>query len=197
MDDPFRSARLVYRAVEESDDASLFQRIQTDPISYQNSNARLKRPQSTKDAAEYQRVVREDTLLGVVICLPCSSTEPQAKPTPIGVVFLKPVPFIQHRFTELGIDILAEHQGKGYGTEAIEWTLEWAFNVAGMHRVSVRAFEWNHGARKLYEKLGFKHEGTAREELFHNGRFWDGYMYGMLDREWKDIKANNQEQSKR
>ena len=52
-------------------------------------------------------------------------------------------------------------------------------------------------ARSMYEKLGFKHEGTAREELFHNGRFWDGYMYGMLDREWKDIKANNKEQSKR
>lgn len=197
MSDPFSSARLVYRAIETPDDNILFQKIHTDPQSFQNSNIRLIRPQSSKDAAEYQRVVAEDMLLGVVICLPSRSSDPQSNPIAIGEVHLTPVRFPQHRHTELGIDILSEHQGKGYGTEAIEWALEWAFNVGGMHRVGIRAFEWNYGARKLYERIGFKHEGTSREHLFHNGRFWDDYQYGMLDREWKDIKANNQEHSKR
>lgn len=197
MTDTFSSARLIYRAVEIPGDDILFQKIQTNPLSFENSNARLKRPQSSKDAAEYQRTVAEDTLLGVVICIPSRSSDPQSNPTAIGTVFLKTVKFWHHKHTELGIDILSEYQGKGYGTEAIEWAIEWAFNVAGMHRVGVRAFEWNYGARKLYERLGFKHEGTSRELLFHNGRFWDNYQYGILDREWKEIKANNQEQSKR
>ena len=139
MADSFRSARLIYRAVESPDDDILFQKIQADPLTFQNSNAKLKRPQSRKDAAEYQRVVAEDVLLGVVICIPPS--DPQSKPTPIGTVFLKTVAFFHHRFTELGIDILSEYQGKGYGTEAIEWIVDWAFDVAGMHRINIRAGE--------------------------------------------------------
>lgn len=185
---PFHSERLTFRAVEFPDDNELFQSIQSDAFGFQNSNARLKRPQSRKDAAEYQKEVAENTLLGVVICIPGTPT--QKAVTAIGTVFLKPANFLQHRFTELGIDILAEHQGKGYGTEAISWALDWAFDVAGLHRVSVRAFEWNYGARKLYERIGFRHEGTAREELFHNGKWWDGYQYGILDREWRQIRAN-------
>ena len=195
MSDPFQSAQLLYRAVESPDDDALFQKIQTEPLSFENSNARLKRPQSRKDAAHYQKFVSEEALLGVIICLKSSNKDSTATPVPVGVVHLKgsPTHGAQHRHTELGIDILEEHQGKGYGSEAIEWAVDWAFDVAGLHRVGIRSFEWNYGARRLYERLGFKHEGTSREDLFHNGRFWDDYQYGMLDREWKKIKGKKKE----
>ena len=192
-DNPFRSARLLYRAVESPDDDAFFLSIQTEPTDFQNSNARLHRPQSRKDAASYQRYVAEEALLGVIICLP--PTQPQLKPMPIGVIHLKSLPphMMHHRFSEIGIDIAKGHQGQGYGTEAIRWCLKWAFSVAGLHRVAVRAFEWNYGARKLYEKLGFKQEGVNREELYHNGRWWDGYLFSMLDREWKAMQDDKKE----
>jgi RimJ/RimL family protein N-acetyltransferase len=188
-ENPFRTTRLLFRAVESPDDDAFFQSIQTDVISYQNSNARLIRPQSRKDAATYQKYVAEEALIGVVMCLPPPPSEPEAKPTPIGTIHLKPMSpaILQHRFTELGIDIVKDYQGQGYGTESIKWILAWAFNVAGMHRVGLRAFEWNHGARKLYTKLGFKQEGISREQLYHQGRWWDDYQYGMLDREWREM----------
>lgn len=187
--DPFRSARLIYRAVESPDDDACFQSIQTDTAGFENSNARLIRPQSRKDAANYQKSVAEDSLLGVVICLPSSGED---KDTPIGTLHLNKPPehLAQHRFTELGIDILPGYQSQGYGSESIKWALEWAFNVAGMHRVQVRSFEWNERARKLYQKLGFKHEGISREQLFYKGRFWDDYQYGMLDREWRGMDGS-------
>ena len=181
----FRSSRLLYRAVESPDDDALFLSIQTEPGDFVNSNARLHRPQSRKNAADYQKHVAEEALLGVVICL--KPSQPQLAPTPIGTVHLsqsQPT-MVHHRFTEISIDIVKGYQGQGYGTEAIEWCLEWAFDVAGMHRVGVRSFEWNYGARKLYEKLGFKQEGVTREQLYHSGRWWDDYQYGMLDREWR------------
>lgn len=65
--------------------------------------------------------------------------------------------------------------------------------------MSVRAFEWNSGAIRLYEKVGFKHEGRGRETLWHEGRWWDGVEMGMLEGEWwelekerkgKDIEVN-------
>ena len=98
-----------------------------------------------------------------------------------------------HRHTELGIDILEAYQGKGYGTEAIQWALDWAFDVADLHRVGIRSFEWNYGARRLYERMGFKHEGVGRESLFHNGRYWDDYQYGMLDTEWRDMRVEKKQ----
>lgn len=186
-DNPFRSERLLYRAVESPDDDTLFQRIQSEPAELQNSNAFLMRPQSRKDAANYQKYVAEEALIGVVICLLPSGPDKAA--VPIGTVHLAPFKptMSHHRFTELGINILNAYHGKGYGSEAILWALQWAFQVAGVHRVSLRVFEWNYGARKLYEKLGFKQEGVTREEIYHQGRFWDGYQFGMLDREWREM----------
>lgn len=117
---PFRSDRLLYRAVESPDDDELFQSIQTDPTDFQNSNVHLIRPQSRKDAAAFQKVVAEEALLGVVICLIPSNAD--EKPTPVGAIFLKPnsPAMVQHRFAEIGIDIAHEYQGKGYGSEAIK-----------------------------------------------------------------------------
>lgn len=73
---------------------------------------------------------------------------------------------MHHRFTEIGIDIAKPYQGKGYGSEAIEWILEWAFMAAGLHRVAIRCFAYNDGARRLCIRLGFKEESVVRERNF-------------------------------
>lgn len=88
----------------------------------------------------------------------------------------------------MAIDILPLYQGKGYGSEAIRWGLNHAFKRAGLHKVRIRAFEWNDGAVRLYERIGFKHEGREREALWHEGRFWDSIEMGMIDREWWEMQ---------
>lgn len=188
--DPLSSVRLLYRAVESPDHDDLFVKMQCEPISFQNSNARLLRPQSRKHAAAFQKYVAEETLLGVVICLP--PTEPQTRAIPIGTIFLKSVmpEILPHRCAEIGVEIAKDYQGQGYGSEAIHWCLQWAFDTAGLHRVALRTFEWNYGARRLYERLGFKHEGTSREILFKDGKWWDDFQYGMLEQEWRAMQNN-------
>lgn len=52
----------------------------------------------------------------------------------------------------------------------------------------ISAFEYNYGARKLYERLGFKHEGTFREAYWSEGRFWDNYQYALLEDEWRAMQ---------
>ncbi|KAF2799814.1 acyl-CoA N-acyltransferase [Melanomma pulvis-pyrius CBS 109.77] len=214
--DPFRSARLIYRAVDTPGDNALFSAINDDRAGYVNSNAKNITLPGTADAQRYQKYVVDDTLLGAVICLPSASTSnltsderkdvedrdlentarrvPEAG-IPIGVVHLSALSLrmTHHRNTEIAIDVLPAYQGKGYGSEAITWALDYAFRRAGLHRVSVRAFEWNEGAVRLYERLGFKHEGRGRETLWHEGRWWDGIEMGMLDREWWAMRERKEE----
>ncbi|KAK4541135.1 hypothetical protein LTR36_008209 [Oleoguttula mirabilis] len=191
MAHPFQSARLLYRAAEptSAEDQALFLTIQTDAAGYQNSNFAISRPQGKKSAEDYLKGVAEECLLGVVICLPAPA-DTTSTPIPIGAIFLdqlKPA-LAHHRHAEIGINIVPAYQGLGYGNEAIRWISRWAFRSAGLHRVSIRAFSYNEGAVRLYEKLGFQKEGVSRESVWFEGRWWDGVQFGMLAREWREMQ---------
>jgi len=75
-------------------------------------------------------------------------------------------------------------QGQGYGTEAIGLALQFAFQELNLHRVQLTVFSYNQRAIALYEKLGFRREGTYREHIQRDGARYDMYLYGMLRPEW-------------
>ena len=95
-----------------------------------------------------------------------------------------------HRNSYIGIDVLRPFQGKGYGSEAIEWVLGYGFQFAGLHRIGIEAFSYNPGALRLYERLGFVPEGRRREEMWFNGAWHDIITFGMLEHEWRESQAN-------
>ncbi|KAF9697931.1 hypothetical protein EKO04_003980 [Ascochyta lentis] len=200
---PFDTTRLSLRGVRQPEDLPLFLAIGNDQSGFMNSNLANTALPSPADTVKFMKSVAEESLLGATIWMKPtldSGTEGQEKGndgassahlksewgTAIGEIHLSKLPSDaqHHRWTEIGIDILPEFQGRGYGGEAIEWALDYAFRRAGLHRVRIRAFEWNAGAVKLYEKVGFKVEGGEREALWHDGRWWDGIFLGMLEREW-------------
>jgi RimJ/RimL family protein N-acetyltransferase len=91
----------------------------------------------------------------------------------------------QHRVTYVGIVILnPEERGKGYGQEAMELGLRFAFHELNLHRIALTVFAYNTRAIALYERLGFTHEGTHREYLERDGQRHDMRLYGLLRREW-------------
>lgn len=127
------------------------------------------------------------------------TTTPSAKekkPIPVGVLMLeakgdaaKASKWAQHRGCYLTIDILQEHWGKGYGGEAIEWGLGFAFRMANLHRVTLTAFSYNERALRLYERLGFTRESCMREDVWYDGRWHDSIWFGMLEDEWMARQA--------
>ncbi|KAK6430126.1 hypothetical protein LTR95_013723 [Oleoguttula sp. CCFEE 5521] len=125
---------------------------------------------------------------GPAVRNPAASAVPtlNAKHTPIGTLTLTgpPVEFARHRRVDIGINLQSAYQGQGYGSEAILWSLEFAFRHAGMHRVGIGAMSYNTGAVRLYERLGFKPEGRIRDFFWHDGQFWDAIESGILEREW-------------
>ncbi|KEQ63798.1 acyl-CoA N-acyltransferase [Aureobasidium melanogenum CBS 110374] len=185
---PLHSRRLRYRAPESPEDDTFFLSITNDINAYMNSNITNATIPSSKDAKKYQEFVMEKCLLGVVICLQSTNTDnDKSTSNPIGAIHLTKLPENQshHRSTEIGIEILQEYQGKGYGSEAIRWIVDWAFERLGLHRVQVRAFGWNVRAIELYKRLGFKEEGRWREALWHEGKWWDDVQLSILEDEWK------------
>jgi RimJ/RimL family protein N-acetyltransferase len=154
----------------------------------------LHTPRSVADSRKYLNYVA-DCLLGVMICS-------QEQNIPIGVMTLNASdPRMQHhRHSKLGIKIIPDYQRQGHGTEAIQWALEWGFLQANLHRIEITGFEYNNGALKLYQRLGFKVEGRRRECLWFEGRYWDYIIMGMLKDEWmecyersKVVEANGTE----
>jgi RimJ/RimL family protein N-acetyltransferase len=77
-----------------------------------------------------------------------------------------------------------DNWGKGYGTEAMQLVLNFAFNELNLHRVQLSVFSYNERAIALYEKLGFVREGVYREHLRRDGQYYDMILYGLLRREW-------------
>ncbi|MCV4229868.1 GNAT family N-acetyltransferase [Virgibacillus sp. LDC1] len=103
---------------------------------------------------------------------------------PIGIMSLIHID-TKNRNAECIIDIGEKtYWGKGYGFEAMTLLLDYAFLELNLHRVNLRVFSFNHKAIKLYEKIGFVHEGSSRQSLYRNGVWHDIVHMGILQSEY-------------
>ncbi|MBS4172171.1 GNAT family protein [Bacillus sp. FJAT-49736] len=77
-----------------------------------------------------------------------------------------------------------EYTSKGYGTEALRLIIEYMFNTLNLRRISINVYAYNQRAIATYEKLGFKMEGTLREDLYFDGKYYDNYLMGLMKNEY-------------
>lgn len=73
----------------------------------------------------------------------------------------------------------------GLGTEATRLTTGYAFAELGLHRVELEVYAFNPRARRVYEKVGFVHEGTKREALRYADGWVDCHVMAMLAQDWQ------------
>ena len=73
---------------------------------------------------------------------------------------------------------------KGYGTATMRAGLDLCFRQLGLYRVWVDVPEYNTWARRMFDRLGFKHEGTLRKSRPHEGARFDSVVMGMLSTEY-------------
>jgi len=89
------------------------------------------------------------------------------------------------RNAELGVIIGSrEHLGKGYGTEAVELLVSFAFNELGLHRIFLRVFDFNERAIQSFRKCGFVEEGRLREAYFREGTYHNILVMSLLEEEY-------------
>lgn len=90
------------------------------------------------------------------------------------------------RKAELGIFIgEKEYWGKGYGTEATELLLDFAFNILNLNSIMLIVNSFNERAIKSYEKCGFKLIGKRREAVILGNKAYDEYLMDILSSEFK------------
>jgi diamine N-acetyltransferase len=69
--------------------------------------------------------------------------------------------------------LVGERRGKGLGTEATRLTLDWAFNMLGLHNVMLTVLPSNAAGIRAYEKAGFRRIGVRRAALVAFGERCD------------------------
>ena len=74
----------------------------------------------------------------------------------------------------------AEQRGKGVATEAIHLLVRYLFETKRMNRIRLVIHPDNAASRRLAEKCGFRHEGTARGAWYNKGRHQDVEIYAIL-----------------
>jgi GNAT superfamily N-acetyltransferase len=87
-----------------------------------------------------------------------------------------------HVLGGLTVAVHPERQGQGIGSKLFEALIAWAKTAEPeILRIELAAGAGNPGAVRLYERLGFQHEGRqpARGRL-PDGRFEDDILMGML-----------------
>lgn len=68
------------------------------------------------------------------------------------------------------------YQGTGIGKKLMSEILDLADNWLMVVRIELGVFTDNEKAIKLYEKFGFKIEGTKKYAAIKNGRYADEYI---------------------
>ena len=84
-----------------------------------------------------------------------------------------------NRSCGLRIALRADVTGRGYGTEAIRLIVDYVFD-AGLHRIALEVYAFNPRARRAYEKVGFRYEGTLRNALLWEGKWVDAELMSLL-----------------
>ena len=79
----------------------------------------------------------------------------------------------------------AQHNGKGYATEALKLALQFAFEHAKLHRVQAGVIPRNIGSIRVVEKAGMRFEGLSLRYLKINDVWEDHNIYAITLEDWQ------------
>lgn len=95
------------------------------------------------------------------------------------IEFFKTVNYLDEY--ELSYQVYApEHRSKGAATEAVQLLVRYLFESKRVNRIRLVIHPDNAASRRLAEKCGFRHEGTARGAWYHKGKHQDVEIYALL-----------------
>jgi RimJ/RimL family protein N-acetyltransferase len=95
------------------------------------------------------------------------------------IEFFKTVNYLDEY--ELSYQVYApEQRGKGVATEAVQLLVRYLFEAKRVNRIRLVIHPDNLASRRLAEKCGFRHEGTARGAWYNKGKHQDVEIYAIL-----------------
>ncbi len=178
LSEPRRTERLVLRPFRRGDEpavlayrrrADVCRYIPADPMTEEKAADFITdRMNATRIAADGDRMVFAVELDGLVI----------------GDVLVR-VGQLADRQAEVGWVFNPDFTGRGYATEAARDLVELAFGPMRMHRVWAQLDPRNTASARLCERLGMRHEGHLRQDMWLKGEWTDSAIYAVLESEWR------------
>lgn len=177
------TGRLILRPHAASD-AEKYQAWDADPeLAYLNDDdSDQYRPFTLDEAQAYlDEIGRQDARRGIVHF----AIEKKADGAFIGYCMVADIER-QHRRCKIGITIGEKSEwGQGYAREALVPVIDYCFDGLKLNRVVAEIYCLNERSRRLFEGLGFRHEGTLRQSVWKHGQALDDCLYGLLREDWK------------
>jgi RimJ/RimL family protein N-acetyltransferase len=93
-------------------------------------------------------------------------------------------PSPRSRCPAIGIALLPEHRGRGFGTLAQQLVVRYLFESTDAQRVQSDTAVDNPAEQRALEKAGFVREGVVRQAEWRDGRYHDHILYSVLRSEW-------------
>ena len=102
----------------------------------------------------------------------------------IGMVRLS-IASAEHRQGNIGFSMDGAIRGKGYASEAMRALLDYGFHTLGLHRITALADVENARSHLVLATLGFRREGTLRQNFHVRGEWRDSDLFALLRSEWQ------------
>ena len=92
----------------------------------------------------------------------------------------------------IGWMLSCRYQGLGLATEAAHALVDFGFRSMGLHRIFARTGKANTRSWLLMERLGMRREAHFRQSHKVRDEWDDEFVYAILAREWKRIRAGKE-----
>jgi UDP-4-amino-4,6-dideoxy-N-acetyl-beta-L-altrosamine N-acetyltransferase len=91
------------------------------------------------------------------------------------------------RTAEFGIYIGdTNYRNGGYGSDTLRTLIGYGFNDLNLNRIWCEVYD-NNKSIEVYKHIGFKYEGTLRQNYYNEGKYWDAHLLGMLKSDYESI----------
>ena len=100
---------------------------------------------------------------------------------PIGCTYIRDIDYINKK-AEYGVFIgEADTRGNGIGKEALNLTVDYAFEKLGLHRIYARVLETNKPSLYSFLHSGFEQEALLKDAVFVDGAYHNVVVLGRLN----------------
>ena len=99
--------------------------------------------------------------------------------TPVGMIDIfdfNPL----HQRVGIGILILDKHQQNGYGKEALELIIDYAFTYLNIHQLYANITSDNERSIQLFKKFNFQQVGIKKDWIFSKSSFKDEILFQLI-----------------
>lgn len=165
---------IVLKLLEEKDSETLFALVDENREHLREFLGWLDYNQSSSDSLtfikrEKEKLARFDSL---TLAIYFSNTF-------VGLISLYNIDTANHTAC-MGYWIAQKYQSKGIIVKSARGVIQYALEKLNFHRIEIRCAIHNVRSQKVIENLGFAKEGLLKSSIFHYGKYFDSYLYGLI-----------------